>query len=111
MIGALLAGCGSASKDNAGAGAGAGTGTDAGNTTTVAADAEKLYKKSCVSCHGDQLEGRIGPSTNLTKVGGKLSRDQIATQIANGGNGMPGFKGKLNEAEIGSLSDWLAAKK
>ncbi|MEF3306730.1 c-type cytochrome [Paenibacillus sp. GYB003] len=104
-----------ASAVMAGCGAGGGNGetkTGAGEATAVAGgNAEALYKKQCISCHGDQLQGRIGPGTNLTKVGGKLTREQIATQIEKGGNGMPGFKGSLNEAEIGTLADWLAAKK
>lgn len=86
-----------------------------GGTETSAAgpggNAEALYKKSCISCHGDQLQGRIGPGTDLTKVGGKKSRDEIVTQIAKGGNGMPGFSSSLSETDIGTLADWLAAKK
>ncbi|GAA3409926.1 c-type cytochrome [Paenibacillus hodogayensis] len=89
-----------------------GCGADSGKSPQAAGgDAETIYKKQCLSCHGDQLQGRIGPSTNLTKVGGKLDREQIVAQISKGGNGMPGFKGKLNETEIGTLADWLAAKK
>lgn len=103
---AALTGCGSGKGQEAG-----GTPADGEPTAASGGNAEALYKKQCISCHGDQLQGRIGPTTNLTKVGGKLSREQIAAQIANGGNGMPGFKGKLNETEIGTLSDWLAAKK
>jgi len=88
----MLTGCGSSSSE-------------AGGT------AEALYKKKCLSCHGEKLEGRIGPPTDLTKVGAKLTRDQIAEQIAKGGRGMPGFSGSLNETEIGTLADWLVEKK
>ncbi|TMV45125.1 cytochrome c [Paenibacillus mesophilus] len=107
LMAAILTGCGakngsSGSQDAAGAGKAA---------SAPGGSAEALYKKQCLSCHGDQLQGRIGPSTNLTKVGGKLSRDQLVTQIAKGGNGMPGFKGTLNDTEIGTLADWLAEKK
>lgn len=73
--------------------------------------AEALYKKQCLSCHGDKLQGRVGPNTNLTKVGDKLSREQIAAQIANGSDNMPGFKNSLSETDIGTLADWLATKK
>lgn len=98
LTAAALAGCGA--KDGA---------DKAANASSSGAEA--LYKKQCLSCHGDQLQGRVGPSTNLTKVGGKLSREQLVAQIANGGSGMPGFKNTLNETEIGTLADWLAAKK
>ena len=73
--------------------------------------AEALYKKQCISCHGEQLEGRVGPATNLKQVGARLSRDQIAATITNGKNGMPRFKNSLSETEIGALADWLAANK
>ncbi|MFC3771861.1 c-type cytochrome [Paenibacillus sp. GCM10012303] len=88
----MLSGCGASGSETAGT-------------------AEALYKKKCLSCHGEKLEGRIGPPTNLTQVGAKLTRDQIADQIAKGGRGMPGFSGSLNETEIGTLADWLAEKK
>ncbi|TNJ65837.1 cytochrome c [Paenibacillus hemerocallicola] len=104
---AVLTGCGAKNGSS-------GSSPDAGAGQTAAAaggNAEALYKKHCLSCHGDQLQGRVGPGTNLTKVGGKLSREQLVTQIAKGGNGMPGFNNSLDETEIGALADWLSAKK
>lgn len=95
-IALLLAGCGSKQE---------------GTIDGASASVDALYKKNCLSCHGGKLEGRVGPDTNLTKVGGKLSREQIAAQIANGGGTMPGFKQFLNESEISALADWLSTKK
>lgn len=107
LASAVLTGCGAKNGSS-----GSGPDAAAGQTAAVAGvNAEALYKKHCLSCHGDQLQGRVGPGTNLTKVGGKLSREQLIAQIANGGNGMPGFKNSLDETEIGSLADWLSAKK
>jgi cytochrome c551 len=82
------------------AGAGAGT-------TTV--DAATVYKQNCVSCHGVDLGGAVGP--NLQNVGSRLSADQIANTIADGRNAMPSFKSKLKSDEINALSVWLSAKK
>jgi mono/diheme cytochrome c family protein len=76
-------------------------------TTTV--DAATVYKQNCVSCHGVDLSGAVGP--NLQNVGARLSVDQIASTITNGRNAMPAFKGKLKTEEIDALSVWLAAKK
>jgi len=72
-------------------------------------NSEAIYKQNCLSCHGGNLEGVSGPG--LSKVGGKLSKDQIAAKIAAGGGGMPAFKTRLKEDEIQGLADWLAAKK
>lgn len=74
-------------------------------------DAQTIYKANCISCHGDNLEGKLGPNTNISKIGSKLSKDKIVNQISNGGGGMMAFKGKLKDNEIDALADWLAAKK
>lgn len=75
------------------------------------AEAVKIYKQKCISCHGTDLKGRMGPNTNLTKVAARLSTEQIEEQIRNGGNGMGAFEGKLEEEQINALVEWLAAKK
>lgn len=82
-----------------------------GGPKSGSSDAVALYTQSCLSCHGDKLQGKVGPSTDLRKVGSSLTREQIAAQIANGGEHMPAFGQSLSEAEIGILADWLAAKK
>jgi mono/diheme cytochrome c family protein len=71
--------------------------------------AETLFKDNCMSCHGAGLEGDFGP--NLTKVGSRLSKDQIVTQVTSGGTQMPGFEKRLDSAAIETLAAWLAAKK
>jgi mono/diheme cytochrome c family protein len=71
--------------------------------------AEAVYKQSCISCHGGNLEGGVGPK--LSQVGGHLTEGQIVKQITNGGGGMPPFKGTLKDDQIANLAKWLAAKK
>jgi cytochrome c551 len=55
------------------------------------------------------LQGDYGP--NLQKVGGRLTKAQIITQITNGGDVMPSFKKSLKAEEIQALAAWLSAKK
>jgi mono/diheme cytochrome c family protein len=71
--------------------------------------AEAVYKQSCISCHGGNLEGGVGPA--LTKVGSVMTEPQLVKQIANGKGIMPPFKSTLKDTEIANLSKWLAAKK
>src|SRR5690348_924420 len=88
--------------------------TPAAQTTTSdssSAAAVTLFKANCVSCHGDNLEGRVGPNTNLTKVGARKTKDQIVAQIKNGGGGMIPFQGRLKDDEINAIAEWLATKK
>ncbi|WP_248924709.1 c-type cytochrome [Paenibacillus hamazuiensis] len=119
-----LAACGTKAPGNTAGGTTGGTtggtapgGAPAGGTTagggagTVTVDAQAVFKQNCVACHGDNLEGKMGGNTNLQKVGSRRSKDQIVTQISNGGNGMMAFKGKLSDVEINALADWLSAKK
>ncbi|MDF2668504.1 MAG: cytochrome [Paenibacillus sp.] len=73
------------------------------------AAAEAIYKKSCISCHGDQLQGTMGP--NLQKVGTKYTKEQLYKLILNGKGGMPAFKSSLKEEEVANLALWLADHK
>lgn len=74
------------------------------------AAAEAIYKQSCVACHGNQLEGKMGP--NLQKVGTKLTDEQLYKLILNGkGAAMPAFKSSLKEEEIANLALWLGQHK
>lgn len=77
--------------------------------TVDAEAATAIYKSNCLSCHGDQLQGGMGPA--LAKVGADMSDADIHKQIANGGGGMPPFKGTLTDEEIATVTAWLAAKK
>lgn len=74
-------------------------------------DAESLVKANCIACHGDTLDGKGAANKNLQKVGAKLSKEQIADKITNGGGGMKAFKDTLKENEISAIAEWLAAKK
>ncbi|OEH92213.1 cytochrome c551 [Bacillus solimangrovi] len=71
------------------------------------AGAEKLYQESCVSCHGQNLEGGVGPE--LTAVGASLSSEEILNIITNGQGSMPA--GLLQGAEAEKVAAWLAEKK
>lgn len=90
------------------------TGTDltseeihSGGSHSVAEAGEKLYQKSCIGCHGDQLEGKSGPS--LKVVGGKLSEKEILEIIKNGKGMMP--SGLVSDTDAKILANWLAEKK
>lgn len=106
----VLSGCGGNKNTASPSPTSAGTQAPAG-TVSANADAEAIYKANCISCHGVDLEGKMGAKTNLQHVGTAKSKDQINTQIANGGNGMMAFKGKLSDDQIKVLAEWLSAKK
>jgi len=72
-----------------------------------AATAEAAFKNKCASCHGQNLEGAVGPK--LSDIGSRLSQDEILNVIENGKNTMPGGLAKGEEAQ--ALAAWLADKK
>lgn len=75
------------------------------------ADTAKLYKANCISCHGTELQGRVGPSTNLQQVGARMTQEEIVTRIEEGKGSMKPFKDKLTDEQINKLAEWLASNK
>jgi cytochrome c551 len=104
LVSLVLSGCGSKSDSDAGKG-------KPELLNQASTDIQTVYKKNCLSCHGGGLEGRIGPKTDLTQIGGRLTAEQIDNQIRKGGNGMPAYQDKLNPDQIKSLTDWLSGLK
>lgn len=78
-----------------------------GGKQAQAATPEEIVKQSCTSCHGEQLQGAVGP--NLQKIGGKLSKDEIQEIIVNGKGNMPG--GMVPAEQASEVAEWLAKKK
>ncbi|WP_223701318.1 cytochrome c551 [Sutcliffiella deserti] len=97
-----LAACGGGEENNTA------TGTqeesEAGAVDTGAA--EGIYKQSCASCHGGNLEGGFGP--NLEQVGNKYNKDEIENIIVNGQGQMPGV---LKGDDATTVAVWLADHK
>lgn len=74
----------------------------------VALEPEQTYQNNCASCHGQSLEGSLGPS--LDKIGSKLSKEEIATIIEKGKDSMPS-QPQVSAQAREKLAEWLAAKK
>ena len=64
----------------------------------------------CVGCHNFGAGGgNLGPSLSKGAVANGFNNDpqKIMTQIENGGNGMPPFKGRMTDAQIKEVTDWI----
>ncbi|MGG0716463.1 cytochrome c550 [Robertmurraya massiliosenegalensis] len=73
----------------------------------ASATPEELYQQSgCVSCHGGNYEGGMGPA--LTGVGDHLSQEEIQDILTNGKGSMPPGLVQGREAE---MAEWLAGLK
>lgn len=69
-------------------------------------DPEALYKKSCIGCHGEDLQGASGPA--VTNMADKYSEDELYTLIMEGKGMMPG--NLLSEEEAQKVTEWLLTK-
>jgi mono/diheme cytochrome c family protein len=84
-----------------------------------AAWGEDLYRENCVVCHDvDRPKSRkMGPSLyhlfkneKLPLSGGKPSREYVVVKVKFGGQIMPPFIKRLNDAEIAALVTYLESK-
>lgn len=100
LIVGIISGCGATPQD-----------TQLGKGTAIEEklDGESIFKQNCISCHGADLQGRVGP--NLQKIGSTLTEEQIAEIVQKGKGGMPGFSKHLDQEQIDALAAWLAQKK
>jgi len=73
-------------------------------TEAVAANPEDIYKTTCISCHGDQYQGVVGPT--LKGVGKKYSHAQLKNIVMHGKGAMP--SGLVPEENADKMADWLA---
>lgn len=77
-----------------------------GNGDVVEVDPEAIAQKSCISCHGENLEGK----NNAPSLRGMdLTKDEIVDVIMKGrpDKGMPG--GLVPAENVEQLADWLAS--
>jgi mono/diheme cytochrome c family protein len=69
-----------------------------------------FHEKGCEHCHGvDARGGDLGP--DLSTIGKRWKNQQIATQIHDGGGGMPAFGEVLQPDEITALVEYLHTKR
>ncbi|HAQ06602.1 MAG TPA: cytochrome C' [Bacillus bacterium] len=73
------------------------------NTSQAPMDGEGLYKRSCLNCHGADLQGGAAPG--VKNMAAKYSEEEILDLINNGIGLMPGKL--LSETEAETVTKWL----
>ncbi|MGG5255020.1 cytochrome c550 [Neobacillus sp. SM06] len=81
-----------------------GSGGNAKTETVSASKPEDIYKNTCITCHGDQYQGVVGPS--LKGIGTKLSKDEIKTIITKGKGNMPPNLVSADKAD--AMAEWVS---
>ncbi len=75
-----------------------------------AAGAAVYHSSGCEYCHGADRLGVTDRGPELSSVGKRRTKDDIAKQIAAGGGGMPSFASSLSRDQIADLVAFLSAK-
>jgi len=78
-----------------------------GAATDTSAHAQDVLNQSCISCHGSNLEGGVGPK--LQDVGSRLSEDEIRNTIKNGKGQMP--PGLISGQDLDDVAKYLSEQK
>ena len=81
------------------------TGCSSGKTSS-AMDGESIYKDSCAACHGDTLQGAVGPA--VTNLKSKYSEAEVLNIVNKGTEKMPGNLLDNEASEI--VAKWLMGK-
>jgi mono/diheme cytochrome c family protein len=83
-------------------------GTTAAGTGGGAADGAAVFASAgCGGCHTLEAAGSSGQTgPNLDEL--KPSQDQVATQVREGGGGMPSFADRLSDDEIDAVAQYVS---
>jgi mono/diheme cytochrome c family protein len=101
LVAVTLAGCGSGASVTTGA-AGAAATTSTGSSASALAEGKSIFSDNCVRCHGASGQGVTGPSLqNETDIA------KVTNQVRNGGQRMPSFGGKLSDAQVTAVVQYV----
>lgn len=73
-----------------------------------------IFVAKCAVCHGDKLEGKIGPNlTDKFWIHGDGKPAAIATTVSTGvaAKGMPPWKGVIQDEEISEVTSYIVSLK
>jgi len=78
-------------------------------TTEIPGDAtgEQIYLQLCARCHGEELEGRVGPALGSGSNSAGQPDEFLAFTIENGRGRMPSFSTVLDEDQIDLLVAYI----
>ena len=85
--------------------------------SAAAADGGAVYKAKCAMCHGADGKGEttMGKNLKLRDLGSaevqKQTNEELEKIIAGGKGKMPGYKGKVSEADIDAVVKFIRTLK
>lgn len=81
----------------------------------AAADGRQVFNTYCLQCHSPTTnDAKVGPGLKglfkngkMPASGKKVTDASVRQQILKGGNGMPGFEGTIEPADVDALIAYL----
>jgi len=71
------------------------------------ASGEEIYLQLCSNCHGDRLEGGVGPPLGPGSNAAEQPDEYLRLTIVEGRGRMPSFSSSLTDDQVGRLIDHL----
>lgn len=71
------------------------------------ASGEEIYLQLCSNCHGDNLEGGVGPALGPDSNAADQSDEFLLVSIHDGRGRMPSFRTSLDDAQLVRLIEYL----
>lgn len=91
---------------------GAGTAGSGHKVEAYVAAGKQLFGSLCVTCHGENAKGGVGPDLTVSKYKYGKARLDIAKTISEGRpGGMPSFSSQINHEQIESLVEFVLTLK
>jgi ubiquinol-cytochrome c reductase cytochrome b subunit len=76
----------------------------------IADGAQVFFDKGCIYCHEVEGDGgQRGP--NLSRIGDRLTGDELILRVNNGGHNMPAFAGRITREELSTLVAFLESRR
>jgi mono/diheme cytochrome c family protein len=71
------------------------------------ATGEEIYLQLCANCHGDSLEGAVGPSLAAGSDAANQPDEFLRVTISDGRGRMPSFQSSLTHDQVGRLISFI----
>lgn len=74
------------------------------------ATGEEIYLQLCSNCHGENLEGGLGPALGAGSNSALLSDEFLVVSITDGRGRMPSFQTSLDDEQLSRLIGYLRSE-
>jgi mono/diheme cytochrome c family protein len=73
------------------------------------ASGEEIYQQVCANCHGNDLNGGVGPAVGAGSNSAAQDDDFLVLTITRGRGPMPSFDSTLSDEQISLVVEYLRA--